>query len=87
MTGFQVDQHLAPAEGDGQATLTDEDIETRPLDGAPQASVDDESDPGVGDTVDDASDDAGDDGSTGDDADDSADDSDDAADAGDDSDA
>lgn len=80
MTGSQADQQVAQAQGDGQATLTDEEIETRPLDAARQASVDDESDPGAGDTVDDASDDAGDDGSNGDDADDSAD-------AGDDSDA
>jgi len=80
VTGSQADQQVAQAEGDGQATLTDDEIETRPLNGAPQASVDDESDPGGGDTADDSSDDAGDDGSNGDDADDSAD-------AGDDSDA
>lgn len=77
-------QQMAEVAGHDGTTLTDEEIETRRLDTAPRASVDDESDPvDPGDDADDSADDAGDD--TGDDSGDVADPSDTGDDTGDDS--
>ena len=68
------------AAGDEPTTLTDEEIETRTVGGAPRASLDDDSDTGdAGDT----GDDTGDDSDTGDDTGDSDDSGDDSGDTSD----
>lgn len=69
--------HEAPEiAGEERTTLTDEEIDTRPLVTAPRASVDDEADPGdPGDSGDDTGDDSGDVADTSDTGDDSGDDS------------
>ena len=82
MNDPEVTEQPTTTTGDGSATLTDEEIETRPLGPTPRASVDDDTD--TGDDSD-TGDDAGDDSDTGDDTGDEADPSDAGDDTGDDS--
>ena len=61
--------HTEAGEAEDAATLSDEDIESRPLDATPDAAADDSDDAGdVADDSDDVADDSNDAGDLGDDA-------------------